>query len=294
MDLLTKAILEYFESAVKGGKDEEQKDEKQRAESELIKTYADIINSHCSSGITDLLIENTKEAAEQLALRGLKAYRVSAKLKYRAKVGVSEYLLPLEAGLHLHPVYFVPFFPGSSVKGAMRNIAYRYFYHKLNEVEFVKEDEAERLAEELVKVLFGDAGDQRSYGISAVEVFDAFPRKTNVCVVPDIITPHYHKGGKPVESEFEAEPIPIKNFSIACDTVFEFFLAVDMELVKARLKHLKEREKLDNLKDLLKEIGREIFPLKLLLTAFEVGLGAKTTRGYGRFSLLEMREFRVR
>jgi len=284
VDLLTRLVIEYFENSTK-----RDKNKKRKTESKLIKTYTDMINSYCNSGITKLLIENTEEAARQLALRGLKAYKVSAKLKYRAKVGVSEYLLPLEAGLHLHPVYYVPFFPGSSVKGAMRNLAYRYFYLKLRE-----RNDAERLAEELVKVLFGDAGDQRSYGISAVEVFDAFPSKTNVCVVPDIITPHYHKGGKPVESEFKAEPTPIKNFSIACDTVFEFFLAVDKELIKVRLKFFRKHEESDELGSLLNEVESETFPLRLLLTTFKTGLGAKTTRGYGRFSPIKMYEFNVR
>ncbi len=112
-----------------------------------------------------------------------------------------------EVGLEIDWRLGLPYYPASTVKGAVRSLA----------EELLGRDNAEKL--------FGRTGREGHMGL--VTFYDAYPigcdkKAPYPCLIltGGVITPHYYSGGEPVKSEYEAMPNPIPHIVIAPGTVF--------------------------------------------------------------------------
>ena len=204
---------------------------------------------------------------------------VNARLVFRGRPGSGELLIPLEWGLLIHPVFLVPYFPGSAIKGALR-ASYCYMltqYHNLPERGDC--DNGPDAVQGCVRALFGDT--DPPFGVGGVRVLDSFPVEAGKVgiVVGDVITPHY-KGGELI-TELDVVPTPITGISVAEGTLFRFLVLIDTEYISWVL------EKADippNTCGMGKGIATAV--AAALINALEnMGLGGKTTRGYGFFEI---------
>lgn len=158
---------------------------------------------------------------------------------------------PVENGFAWHHTLGVPFLPGSSVKGVTRAWAGQWLG--------ISEDEMDRI--------FGPEGEDREKQVGSVIFFDALPVNP-VKLVPDVMTPHYapyYQGGFAVPPGDWFAPRPIPFLTVAADELFLFALAPR--------RPDDERSRTDCL--------LAVRWLEEALT--QVGAGAKTAVGYGRF-----------
>jgi len=111
------------------------------------------------------------------------------------------------------------------------------------------------------EVIFGGKGYMGSCIFS-----DALPIEPNpdgFILYPDVITPHYHDD---MMDEAKAEPRPVTYLSIAPGVKFGFVIAVDGTIPPALFNKL----------------------MNALLLAFNIGLGARTSIGYGVFTITNL------
>jgi len=176
-----------------------------------------------------------------------------------------------EVGLEMDWLLGLPVIRGSSLKGAARVLI----------EEAV--DNAPGLSESL-DVFFGTAGKRGRQG--AVIVLDSYPvgcRPGYPCLVltGDVVTPHYYKGGKAVDSEAKAEPKPVQHVTIAPGTVFRVVAGVPGRDLEPGLDSHAEK--------ILRAFGVEpahgvparLYALGVLLqAALANGLGARSGKGY--------------
>ena len=260
---------------------------------EIIQSYLDIVNKNTETIATQLLISLKEVFQERLILDDKNTYllAIEAKATYRVRPGTANYLLPLEWGLTLHPIYCFPYIPASSIKGALRSTLYLHFYEWLNNGGQSSMEDAERRAEELAEIFFGSSDDYRAF-MSRVVAFDAIPIEPGVgnnYVVGDVLTPIYAEA----KDELSTNPKPILGLSIAEGTKFYFVLKVNAGEIWEEIKDnvlFKEYLGLENKND--NEAPEYIakFVAALMLKVFrEVGLGGKTTRGYGYFTPISIK-----
>ena len=152
---------------------------------------------------------------------------------------------PIENGFAFHHTLGVPYLPGSSVKGLVR----AWVEHWLNDK---KED---------IKRIFGDNED----GVGSVIFLDAIPIEP-VELKMDIMTPHYSKyyQGKDVPGDWDS-PNPIPFMVVNKETKFQF------GVLPRRTNNEQDKQ------DCEKAIGW------LTEALANIGAGAKTAVGYGRF-----------
>lgn len=157
---------------------------------------------------------------------------------------------PVENGFAWHPTLGIPYLPGASIKGLLRAWARDWW---ANDVE--GEDRKKRLAQ-IDAVL----GNQDSVG--AIIIFDSLPRQS-VRLEADVMTPHYdayyQHGAMPGDW---ISPVPIPYLVVAAGTPFQFSFAPRTPAAK---------EYLPIVEDWLKAALQWL------------GVGAKTSVGYGRF-----------
>lgn len=157
---------------------------------------------------------------------------------------------PVENGLAWHTLLGVPFLSGPSVKGLIRSWAENWL-----------EDNDKKA----VSRIFGHEGDGEK-NAGTVIFFDALPVKP-VRLEADVMTPHYtgyyKNGGGPPADWYS--PVPISFLTVAERQTFAFSMAprrkentYDIEDVKQACKWLEQ-----------------LLP--------DIGAGAKTAVGYGRF-----------
>ncbi|HUW14759.1 MAG TPA: type III-B CRISPR module RAMP protein Cmr6 [Anaerolineae bacterium] len=160
---------------------------------------------------------------------------------------------PLEVGFTFHRIYGFPIIPGSGLKGLTRN----YALQMADEVQGETLDERER--DPLFTLVFG----QRDGAGSAV-FFDGVP-KSRPSLEVDVMNPHYpdyYQGGQPPGDG--QHPIPI--FFLTVGPGSEFLFAVGGRGTSGgEAKH------------------QAVKWLKAALA--ELGVGAKTSAGYGYFAL---------
>ena len=212
---------------------------------------------------------------------------VHARLVFRGRPGSGELLIPLEWGLLIHPVFLVPYFPGSAIKGALR-ASYCYMltqYHNLPERGDC--DNGPEVVQRCVRALFGDT--DPPFGVGGVRVFDSFPVKAGKVgiVVGDVITPHY-KGGELI-TELDVVPTPITGISVAEGTLFRFLVLIDTEYISWVLERADIPPSACGMgKGIATDMGEGIataVAAALINTLENMGLGGKTTRGYGFFEI---------
>jgi len=253
-----------------------------------IKAGLSVVNEHYA-----LLVEGLKQL-------GYSVVEVEAALEDKGLVGVGggSFHAIYEVGLTWDYIYDLPYISASSVKGATRNWALR----KCSELE---RDDLKRSCVEKVLDLFGapegeiyhrderewfiqNFGDLKSAISFAGNVFvaDAYPIDSGRGViahgllVPDVMTPHYYRGGEVVVDEFEAEPVPIQYLAIAPGTRFKFVIGVkDFGVIPNYVVELSSML-----------FGKQASSLTalvagILANALLEGVGAKTGKGYSYFTI---------
>lgn len=197
-----------------------------------------------------------------------KATLFSASLNWRMIIGLGGETV-LETDITLHPLYGIPFIPGSALKGLTR--AYVSGEYKEYSVPEDQPEEQRKASEKIdddhseIKRIFGSQDEAGS-----VLFFDAMPLNGKVEFVVDIMNPHYPeyynslKSSKTTPPTNDQQPNPITFLTVA-NTTFTFALAprnpnddqhkADVELVKGWLQEALQK----------------------------YGVGGKTSAGYGYF-----------
>ena len=171
---------------------------------------------------------------------------IEAETLDRLLIHVRSPFMPLEIGLAWHPYLNLPFIPASSLKGALRSYMER---------------SGRRICGLGVEELLGS-----KISASRIVFFDALPVGCRGSLIEaDVLTPHYPEA-QGVVDEARVKPNPIVFPTVSVGVRFRFVVGV--RGVDA-----------SNLPCLVKELP------SLLGEAFEHGLGAKTSIGYGSVRL---------
>ncbi len=218
---------------------------------------------------------------------GWKSYIVHAKLSapFVSGLGMAH---PTETGLVLDHTTGAPYIPASSQKGVLRlahminslqdgDGNWREITDLLNE-GIVKKGKVEELLwqEDLAsKTLFGHGGNTGALAGQLV-VLDAYPLE-QPALGEEILNPHFmaYYNGKRGPTE-DQSPVPVKFLVVKAGAEFVFRLLLRQPLHQSLEK---DQERLVSLIE--KNLCR-------VLT--EEGLGAKTSLGFGRFSVIEKTE----
>lgn len=185
------------------------------------------------------------------------SYLIVGRLESRLLVHTRSPTLPLDISLAWDPVLNLPYIPASTVKGVVR----AYLTMGNITVEGLSVDD-----------LLGEAGKLAHVGYTVF--FDAYPVGCEKTLVePDVITPHYSEVEWRID-ETSAKPRPIVFPTIAPGTTIYFPVAINVNLAK-RLKGKSETAKLAE-GDVVSKI------LEHIQKALQIGIGAKTSIGYGR------------
>lgn len=230
----------------------------------LISNQFDQYKRHFSSATLINKHKNQRKYLSAFSELGVKIVKLSYVTSTRFLTGIGE-TTPTEVGMVFDRNGGLPYIPASSVKGAVRyaycvNFARKY-PKKVKNRKFVYEKDINGLID-----LFGSL-DTKNSSRGGFAFMDAYSEKPPEIAI-DIMNLHYGKYYKgesndgPVETE---EPVPIKFLVVEKGTVFKFrgfFLSKEAELYWDKI--------------------NEAFSTALT----ELGIGAKTAVGYGRFNVL--------
>ncbi len=239
----------------------------------------------CGSRI-NVTKEITKELVNGVRGLGYGLVVVDGRVEYRALPGMGAGAPVVNFMPLWHPVLDVPWFPGSSIKGVLR-AAYREYLGELG-----VSGECVEFCEELV---FGSTGYRGVRGHAGlIVVFDALPVECGFnggLLEADVITPHY-QGDRYIETELDVEPTPILGLAIARGTVFRFIVGF---AENPRVRELVFEDRCVSQCFPYSTSGK-LITAKLLYNVVrkaltEIGLGAKTTRGYGYFDKLVLKDY---
>ncbi len=258
--------------------------------------------------------ELTEKRMKSLASVGYKVGFLDLELKSLGMVGVATGppRLIFEVGLSIDPILGLPFYPGSSTKGIAHKALTTFLLEKINkknnsksnnkdETKNSKREEERKIRniiEKCVDTILGEGGEHAH--ASLVTFLDAYPigcsKKECSVYTGAIITPHYYRGGEPVETELDVSPIPVPHLAIAPGLVFRFVIGVKAD--EYSNKYLEEV--VLNVCDILPQDIRDKFEkynegpkelLRLIALAFlrEVRLGsyARKSKGYNVMDLAE-------
>ncbi len=240
------------------------KKDKKSYEWSLISNQFDQYKKYFSAATLVKKHENQQKYLSAFSELGVKTVELSSNTITRFLTGIGE-TTPTEVGMVFDRNTGLPYIPASSVKGAVRyaycvNFA-RKHPEKIKDGISIDEKDINGLIE-----LFGSLDTKNSSrgGFAFMDVYSEKPPE----IVIDIMNPHYGKYYKgesddgPIETE---EPVPIKFLAVEKGSVFKFrgfFLSKEAESYRDQL--------------------NEAFVTALT----ELGLGAKTAVGYGRFEIL--------
>lgn len=202
-----------------------------------------------------------------------------------------------EVGLSIDPVLGLPYYSGSSIKGAMRAL--------------VEESCGGPETQLLVNHLFGYSREGGEEG--HLFVSDMYPVGcvTKRCGIYRglVVSPHYMRGGEAVETEADAEPTPLQHLGVEEGVAFRVVLGHRLEGLLVD----EAKEVVEALKSLLepggclaKAIGSKAsetllvainsgaelkealmaLSVALLINALRLGVGARSAKGYNHFELL--------
>jgi len=194
-----------------------------------------------------------------------------------------------EVGLYIDPVLGLPFYPGSTVKGAVRA-----YVEAVLSAEGVRED----VVKSVTEALFG-GGAGESGSIGGVVYSDMLPvgcaREPCSVYRGLIVNPHYHRGGEPVGNELEVQPTPVQHVGVSEGLVFGLVVGVRPEETSAIISALRALDGTGKLTSTLSRlakspsnVGLAALQAAVLLTvlALNHGIAARSTKGYNVFSLL--------
>jgi CRISPR-associated protein Cmr6 len=264
---LTLAFINCFKEIIEGG------------ESKVIENFVSYFNSIASeklmlaydcSRVRSLLEESRRYVVEVYEKAGSifgSSFIIIGKLESRLLVHTRSPTLPLDISLAWDPVLNLPYIPASTVKGVVR----AYLTMNNVTVEGLSVDDllgearkSEHEAEELAHVGY-------------IVFFDAYPVDCEKTLVePDVITPHYSEVEGRVD-EVSVKPRPIVFPTIAPGTTIYFPVAVNVNLAR----RLKDKGKMAKLAE-----GNTVnMVLEYVQRALQMGIGAKTSIGYGRVKI---------
>jgi CRISPR type III-B/RAMP module RAMP protein Cmr6 len=222
----------------------------------------------------DLLVavsSRTLAAAQSLnGSPGTELIRVEAKLQWRLTSRLGE-PHPLESGFMFHPLFGVPYLPGSGFKGAVR------FAYWARYVAPEGEKTAER-AKETMRMLFGsdDEDDEAKHRRGAAVFFDVFPPARNTRLAVDVLNPHF-KDWYEDRSDESDDQSPVPNFFLAVTSQDPWQFLVVAPRCGGGRKQADQGEA--HVKDGLTCLRQSIEDCLSLW-----GIGAKTAAGYGLFA----------
>ncbi len=264
---LTLAFINCFEEVVKEG------------ESKIIENFVSYFNSIASeklmlaydcSRVRGLLEESRRyvvEVYERARSIFGSSFLIVGRLESRLLVHTRSPTLPLDISLAWDPVLNLPYIPASTVKGVVR----AYLTMNNVTVEGLGVDDLLGKARKSEH----EAGELAHVGY--IVFFDAYPVGCEKTLVePDVITPHYSEVEGRVD-ETSVKPRPIVFPTIAPGTTIYFPVAVNVNLAR----RLKEKGKVAKLAE--GNTVNEI--LEHVQRALEMGIGAKTSIGYGRVKI---------
>ncbi|MDD2234379.1 MAG: type III-B CRISPR module RAMP protein Cmr6 [Desulfitobacteriaceae bacterium] len=171
-----------------------------------------------------------------------------------------------ETSLTLHPLYGLPYIPASSIKGVIRNWVIQAFFD--GQEEKLKSEQDLDQKHKDIKTIWRDIfGSEESSG--QIEFFDAFV-DSGFSLQPDVLTihfPKYYKGeSMPGDNQ---NPNPVNFYVISCRSV-QFIVGIRRD---AKLNSGYSPGEL---------LGLAIAWLQKALA--ELGIGSKSSAGYGYFS----------
>jgi len=243
--------------------------DKGKKEWSLINNQFDQYHKYLSSNILKKRHLQQERYLSALSEHGVKTLTLSFRSETRFLTGIGE-TSPTEVGMLFDRNSGVPYIPASSVKGVVRyaycvNFA-RKNPEKIADGKFVDEKDIDGLIP-----LFGSL-DSKNSSRGGYAFMDVYAEEAPEIII-DIMNPHfgkYYKGDStegPVETE---DPVPIKFLAIEKGVVFKFrgfFLSTEAESYCEQL-------------------------VEAFVTALtELGIGAKTALGYGRFDHAQEKEF---
>ncbi len=270
---------------------------KDRSLKELVnynfKTSMNYVNNHL-----DLVVEGLRSI-------GYTVLDVLVKSKTSLLVGVSEGFLKevFEIGLIWDTILGLPYIPGSSIKGALRSTAVKSCLERTNnqndrlecilsalritglsespfisdELDYIKLYIDCKILEQRIR---NELKNLQSTGtIGLIFIADSYPVGTSdnsgKIINPDIIAPHYDEN---VIDEYSVSPRPLPHVSIKPGTLFRIIIGVKPQAERYARK----------LARIIfgRELSLNATILSLLALTLQLGIGARTTKGYGYFDLV--------
>ena len=228
---------------------------------------------------------------ESLREAGYSVIAADFETSSRVLVGMSEGELKqsLEVGMVMDKVLGIPYIPGPSIKGALRHYLHR-----------VIGDDSE--CWESAEAVLGPEPGGEALNRPLVFIADAYPvglnEGTQYLIEPDIVTPHYYKGGKPVESELDVEPTPVPHVSLSEGVVIRFVAGIleyprglARKYIKKVWECVSKKEGIDNA--IVSSNPLLAFLTMLGITLKYSGIGGRTSKGYGILSILPSGYFEI-
>ncbi len=195
-----------------------------------------------------------------------------------------------EVGIDWDPILDTVLIPSSQIKGAMS--AAIQFKYAINKEEVPKD------IQKLRDVLFGSEQKEKMH-MSLVSITDAYPvDKEDKLIDRDVILPIYTEK----ITEWEVKPTPVHFLVIPPGVKFKFLLIIDSPRLRRILSNRETRRRVFGdlkiefrngvqvLQDILRiELETSIRNI-LDYTFNKIGIGAKTSSGYGIFEVIEYGE----
>ncbi len=232
------------------------------ARTRLLTQFISEVNNYYRSIGRSLVEEYYRELED--ACRSLVSFgeyslyaKFEAYVRHRLVIGTATTLIKhiSEIGLDIDPTTSLPVIRGSAIKGAVRSLY-------------------ESLDKKLAKELFGYS-EKREAKIGDVVFFDAYPiapGENGLLLVPEVITPMYRDSPQ----EHRARPVPLKFVCVNKGVKFWIITAVRLG---AALKYSQAKEVLQTLEKYI------------AYTLERIGVGAKTSLGYSKFSVRLVKSF---
>jgi len=223
---------------------------------ELCKAYS------CNSPVLKSLLDTASTIVDEVFRSASQVFDVALLINVEAVsrivVHTKSPFMPLEIGIAWHPYLNLPYIPSTALKGVLR--------------AYIEESNAAVCDLGLIGLL-GSTSEA-----SGIFVSDALPVDCSKTLIePDVLTPHFSEARADTEhgiSEVQARPIPIVFPTIAPGTKLKFVIALRST----------DSIQIDRQKAVC--LVREL--PGIVERAFEYGIGAKTSVGYGavRISLV--------
>lgn len=297
LDNYIKCILE---SSTKANIDEIIKNCRGRTLNELTEYNFEANMNHANKHL-NLVVEGLRS-------NGYTVLDICVKSKTNLLIGISEGFLKeiFEIGLIWDTILGLPYIPGSSIKGALRSIIIRSCLERANsqrerlecvlgalritglsesplipdELNYINSYINYRIFEQEVINILKNSQSTGTMGL--IFVADSYPVGTSDnsdrIINPDIIAPHYDEN---VIDEYSVSPRPLPHVSVRPGTLFRVIIGVKPQAKKYA-------EKLAKI-IFRRELSLNATILSLLMLTLQLGVGARTTKGYGYFDLISFK-----